>query len=329
MGETRLERSAPAHRRVRVILKPLPHRPPPARDELLSSWIARLARANHCSVEELCGYIGLRQGKVPECAGDLGHVNWARLRAAVQRTPDVITAMTLPDTTHLPVQCISRDDFQICKSCTDQTPGLILRHWRFAWSLTCETCGRPLVARHPADGISDRLRVRAARGAETLRTAVAATDLRRMRRISLTLCLLKILGSVYTVPLTSRFQLERSAVLAAVDVCSTRPFLGLAMLLRGNEQAYWEVRRAFPQHRRLIERVRKLSRGLDRRLPRKRWQENDPVDRPDRATSPRKASAQALYAARQAISELGPDADRQALLARADAIWKRRSCIGL
>lgn len=323
MGEARLEHSAPAHCRVRVILKPLPRRPPPARDELLSSWIARLARANHCSVEELCGYIGLRQGRVPVCESELGHVNWARLRAAVQKTPDAIAAMTLPDTTHLPVQCISHDDFQVCESCTDQTPGLILRHWRFAWSLTCETCGRPLVAWRPADGIADRLSVRAARGAEALRMAVAAADLRRIRRIDLTLCLLKILGSAYTVPLTSRCQLERLAALAAVNVCSTRPFLGLAIFLRGNEQAFWEVRRAFPQHSRVIERVRQLSRHLNTRLPPKRPQESGPVVRSDRATSPRMPSAPALDAARQAISELGPDADRQALLARADAIWKR------
>lgn len=89
MGEARLEHSAPAHRRVRVILKPLPRRPPPARDELLSSWIARLARANHCSGEELCGYIGLRQGRVPEYVGELGYVKpvvdplWPGIRPTV------------------------------------------------------------------------------------------------------------------------------------------------------------------------------------------------------------------------------------------------------
>ncbi|MEY8828526.1 TniQ family protein [Sedimentitalea sp. XS_ASV28] len=29
-----------------MTIKPLPFRPPPARDELLSSWINRLAKAN-------------------------------------------------------------------------------------------------------------------------------------------------------------------------------------------------------------------------------------------------------------------------------------------
>ena len=149
-----------------MILKPLPRRPPPVRDELLSSWIKRLAQANHCSIEDLSGYLGVGQGRVPERMNDLVQVNWARLCSAVLQTRDEIEAMTLPDTSHLSVQCVSSDDFQICESCSKQTPGLVLRHWHFAWSLICENCDQPLVARHPSDGLSDRLRVRAARGAD-------------------------------------------------------------------------------------------------------------------------------------------------------------------
>lgn len=177
-----------------MILKPLPRRPPPLRDELLSSWIKRLAQANHCSVEDLCGYLGLGQDRVPERTKDLRQVNWARLCSAVLLTRDEIEAMTLPDTSHLPVQCVSSDDFQVCESCRDQTPGLVLRHWRFAWSLTCENCRLSLVAWRSSDGLSDRLRVRAARGAAVLKTAVQANDLRRMRRVSRTFAVLKILG---------------------------------------------------------------------------------------------------------------------------------------
>ncbi|WP_299554639.1 TniQ family protein [uncultured Tateyamaria sp.] len=66
-----------------MILIPLPYRPPPVRDELLLSWIGRLARANHCSVEDLCGYLGLGQGRVAEHAGDLRAMNWDRLCGAV------------------------------------------------------------------------------------------------------------------------------------------------------------------------------------------------------------------------------------------------------
>lgn len=322
MGQARLDHAASAHGGVRVILKPLPRRPPSVPDELLSSWIRRLARANHCSVQDLCGYLGLGQGRVPELVNDLGQVNWARFCSAVQRTRDEIEAMALPDTTHLPVQCVSRDDFQVCKSCTDQTPGLILRHWRFGWSLTCGNCGRPLLARHPSDGLSDRLRVRAARGAAALKTAVQANDLGRIRRISRTLSVLKILGLEYPASFTSRGQLERSAALAAVDVCTTRPLLGAAILLFRNDGAFWELRRAFPQHRRVIARVLTLSHELERRLPRQPKEE--PAPKQEAGTTNRPvASEHAVQAARQAICELGPNADRQVLLARADAIWKR------
>ena len=309
-----------------MTIKPLPRRPPPVRDELLSSWIRRLAQANHCSVEDLRGYLGLGQSRVPELMNDLEQANWGRFCSAVQRTRDEIEAMALPDTTHLPVQCVSRDDFQVCESCTDQTPGLILRHWRFGWSLTCENCGRLLLARHPSDGLSDRLRVRAARGAAVLKTAVQASDLRRLRRISRTFDVLKIVGLEYPASFASLCQLQRSEALAAIDVCTTRPFLGAAILMCGNDRAFWELRRAFPQHRRLIEKVRKQSQDLERRLPRQPKEEPAPKQE-TRTTKRPVASEGALQAARQAISELGPDAARQVLLARADTIWRRESCV--
>jgi len=326
MGQARLDHTASAYGRVRVILKPLPRRPPPVPDELLSSWVRRLARANHCSVEDLCGYLGLGQGRVPERMNDLGQVNWARLCSAVQQSRDEIEAMTLPDMSHLPVQCLSRDDFQICESCAKQIPGLVLRHWRFAWWLTCENCGRRLVASHPSDGLSDRLRLRAALGAAVLKTAVQTNDLRRMRRISRTFDVLKTVGLKYPASLTSWCQLQRSEALAAVHVCATRPLLGAAIIMCGNDRAFWELRRAFPQHRRLIEKVRKQSQDLERRFPRS--QKAEPAPKQETKTADRPvASEGALQAARQAISELGPDADRQALLVRADTIWKSQICV--
>lgn len=218
MGEARLDHSARDRCRVQVIFQPLPRRPPPVRDELLSSWIRRLAGANHCSVEELCGYLGLRQGRVPEHAVDLGNVNWARFCAAVQRTPDEIVAMSLAGRMHHSVQYVSRHDFQSCPLCVEKTSDLVLRHWRFAWSLTCETCGRTLEAKHPADGISDRLRSRAARGAEALRAAVGINDTRLLRRVDLAVHLLSTLGLASCPPLTSGCQAQRLTALAAVGV---------------------------------------------------------------------------------------------------------------
>lgn len=304
-----------------MTVRPLPFRPQPVRDELLSSWISRLAKANHCSVEELCGYLGLRQGRVPECASDLGVVNWARICAALQRPQDEVAAMTLPDTVHHAVRYVSRHDFQHCPGCAEQTSGLALRHWRFAWSMTCETCGQALAAKYPAKDVSSRLRARAVRGAEALKTAVTTNNLARLRRVDLTLHLMAALEIGKLGALTSGNERERLMALAAVGVGVTRPMLGAAILLRGNERLVLELRRAFPQHRRVIERIRRLLRDLDRRLP-GRCETGHSTAQETHGTSRPHASESALQAARQAISELGSDANRQALLTRADAIWK-------
>jgi hypothetical protein len=326
MDEARLEHSSPAGRHVRVTLKALPRRPPPARDELLASWIGRLAKANHCSAEELCGYLGMGQGRVPEHASDLRVVNWVRLCAALQRTRDEIYAMTLPDTMHHSVRCVSRHDFQHCPGCVEKTPDLVLRHWRFAWSLTCETCGQALAAKHRAEAVSDRLFARAARGAQALKTAVATNDLRRLRRMDLTLHVVSMLDVGRSASVISANERERSMALAAVGVGMTRPLLGAAIILRGNDRAVRELRRIFPRHRRVIERVRGLTQDLDWRLPGRREAEHAP-EQETQSASRSNASESALRAARQAISELGAEADRQALLTRADAIWRRSSSV--
>ena len=234
--------------------------------------------------------------------------------------------MTLPDAMHHSRRCVSRHDFQFCPGCVEKTPDLVLRHWRFAWSMTCEACGRALAPKHPAEAVSDRLLARGARGALALESAVATSDLRRLRRMDLTLHLMTVLEIGQLGSLISGNERERLTALAAVGVGLTRPLLSAAIILRGNDRAVRELRRAFPQHGRAIERVRVLSRYLDRRLPGRREAEHPPAQEEFR-TSGSKASESALRAARQAISELGSEADRHALLARADAIWKRSSGI--
>ncbi len=97
---------------------------------------------------------------------------------------------------------------------------------------------------------------------------MASNDHRRLRRIDLTVHLMTVLGTGHLGSLTSRNEHERLLALAAVNVGTTRPLLGAAIILRGNDRAARELRRVFPQHRRVIERIRGLSQDLDRRLPR-------------------------------------------------------------
>ena len=131
-----------------------------------------------------------------------------------------------------------------------------------------------------------------------------------------------VLGTGHLGSLTSRNEQERLLALAAVNVGTTRPLLGAAIVLRGNDRAARELRRVFPQHRRVIERIRGLSQDLDRRLPERR-ETGHPTRKETHGSSSQNISETALQAARQAISELGADANREVLLMRADAIWKR------
>lgn len=326
MGEARLEHPTPARRGIRVTVGPLPFRPPRVRDELLSSWVGRLAKANQCPVEELCSYLGLEQGRVPERAGGLRMVNWGRLCGAVQWTSDEIVAMTLPDAMHHCARYVSLDDFQYCPGCVEKTPDLVLRRWRFAWPMTCETCGQVLAAKYPAKVVSGRLRARAIRGAEALKTTVVTNNLARIRRVNLTMQVMSVLKIGHLWSLTSGNEHEMLLALAAINVGTTRPLVGAAIILRGNDRATQELRRVFPQHRRVIERIRGLSQDLDRRRPERR-ETGRPPEQEELRTSKSRASERALKRARQAISELGPDANRQALLTRTGAIWKRSSSI--
>ena len=142
--------------------------------------------------------------------------------------------------------------------------------------------------------------------------------------MDLTLSIVSILGVGNSASVISTNELERLMALAAVGVGMTRPLLGAAIMLRGNGQVVRELRRVFPQHRRVIERVRGLSRDLDQQLTGLR-ETGHPTGQETNGMSRQNASESALRAARQAISELGHDANRQALLARADAIWTRSS----
>ncbi|WP_162792083.1 hypothetical protein, partial [Pseudosulfitobacter sp. DSM 107133] len=177
----------------------------------------------HCSAEELCGYLGLGQGRVPEYAGDLQGATWALLCRAVQRPAHEILAMALPDTKHQSARWVSPHDFQYCPRCVEKTPDLVLRHWRLAWSMTCETCGQALATKYPAKDVPSGLHGRALRGAEALKSAVATNNLARLRRVDLTMHLMAVLEIGNLRALTSGNERERLMALAAVGVSVTRP----------------------------------------------------------------------------------------------------------
>lgn len=302
--------------------KPLPCRPPPIEDELLSSWITRLAHANHCSVEEFCCYLGFEQGRVPETVAELENENLAHLSFLVQLPTSEITAMTLPDGIRFEVQYVSQHDFQKCAVCTSQTPGLILRHWRFVWATACERCGRALVTLCPMEDeiVPEKLIRRANHGAEILRSAFCDGDLRLRRRLGRAFYMLRSRDLAQSTSLTSGDKGIRFAMLAAIGTRVSHTLLTATPGARSNAALARHLSRVFPQHREVIARMAALSEVSD---------ENSTVCANNGAppqyraatTSVEKVSEKALAAARQAIAELGSAADRHKLLVRAEAIW--------
>ena len=257
----------------------MPRCPPPLADELLSSWLKRLARANYCTEDELCRYLGLRSGRAPETLADLAGVDVAGLCSILRLVRDDLVAMLIVEHHNFPIRCVAQEDFQHCPHCITQTPGATLRHWRYAWSVTCENCGSELTPSKTGNGqvklIPTKLKVRAARGAEFLKSTFANRSARDARRVNFAV---QIAGSlnpnVSTATLTSYCQMQRFNLLAAIGMSASQPVLKAAFVLRNDAPTIENLRRAFPYQRRLLKIVIKLSDDLNRKIPRREKSEH-------------------------------------------------------
>jgi hypothetical protein len=302
-----------------VIVKLLPRRPPPLCDELLSSWLTRLAQANHCSTEELCGYLGLQRGRVSDRSSDLEQVCVDRLCAAVGRKRTEIAAMTLPNLNTRSLNYLATHDFQTCKHCQEQTPGLILRHWRFAWSTNCESCGRSLVSTCPHAGISKRMKARAVQGAKRLASAVVSGDQQSLHQFRQTSDLLQLWKLADADALISENQAQRTIVLAAIELGSRRSFQRFAYRVGRNSRVAQSLLRAFPRQREALETIQKWARLSENRYSEREVTVRRATDECRKTTKPA-PSKRALTATQSAVQELGSNADRLALLLRAQEI---------
>ena len=128
--------------------KPLPVVLRPARDELLSSWLARHARFYGVTGPFFAKWLGL--GDIRLLALDhrlsLGQV--ARLTDKFRCDPVTLINMTHIDTRDGQVcNLISRGRAaQICYPCADRyaredADGAVPKHWSKAWRITCPVCG--------------------------------------------------------------------------------------------------------------------------------------------------------------------------------------------
>lgn len=297
-------------------LHPLPKRPLPKKDELLSSWIVRLAQANYCSVEEMCGYLGIVSGKPPETEADLNGIAIERFYTLIGLTPDIISGMVLERRKAFPVECIAWSDFQRCLECTRKTPGLVLRHWRYAWSLSCNTCGSSLEPMRTNDSnkptISSRLQQRALNGAKFLEHIYYKGNRHASRRVEFTLEVIRILFPYLQHGLATGNLLNRYKMLAAIEMSKARPLLALALTIRchpGQSDRLWQ---AFPHQRKAIAKVFRLADYFYKSLPSDVVKSTSEIKRPKKIAS--KLPTVYQRHAQVAIDMLGPDVCKHELL---------------
>ena len=306
--------------------QPLPRCPPPVSDELLSSWIKRLACANHCAEDELCKYLGLQGGRAPETLAELVGVDLVWFCNLLRLKRKDLAVMLLEDRPSFPFGCIAREDFQHCSQCIAEAPGVSLRHWRFVWSLTCENCGATLVpslfAENAPHSISAKLKFRAGRGVVFLKSAYDSDSSRNARRAALAIHFVSALDpSLRESALISACQKSRFTLLAAIGMAASRPLLKAALIIGTDRRAAHKLRRAFPFQRRLLSATLKMADVLAERTPRDtpNSQQRKQV-RTELPSFP--ASGRYLEAAQKAIEALGPNAPRHALLSHAAGLLK-------
>ena len=301
-----------------MTIRPLPKRPPPLRDELLSSWVTRLAGANHCSVPELCGYLGLVGECPPETWNELAGANIERLGAISGFLPSDMHTMLVSRRAGFPVECVSRADFQFCPTCRNKTPGVSLRHWRYAWSIVCKICCTellPLRADPDAgDLISLGLRTRASKGAGQLKAAYRQASPNAGRRVDLTMQMIGFLSPELRHP--TLFSLDvrwRLMMLEAVHHGLSHPILAVVLAVRKDPAAGTRLHNAFPYRRKLLARVMRLAVSLPNFQSREVEKKND-QSAAYKSARPNVARPEYLVAAKQAISQLGEKAERSDLL---------------
>jgi hypothetical protein len=308
---------------------PLPRRPAPAEDEVLSSWIARLAKANHCSRKELCGYLDLSVRRLPETLQDLDGVPLTHLLHALRLVPAELDAMLIERRTNGSHEFIARSDFQICPRCIVERPDVHLRHWRYAWSLVCETCGAELQTTlqnvEVDQPLSSKLRMRAVKGAEIIRSAYQSHNERGIRRAAVVVTFVNV---IWPTPCRDRlFSSDkhiRFTTLAAIGEAEFHPLFKAAFAIRNDELAVGRLHRAFPYHRKEIARLVGLSATL--KLPAASQIHRAIIVRGSCSKTKaeiKKSSTPYVDAATKAIEILGPNATRQQLLKCAAKVLDR------
>lgn len=169
----------------------LPVIPPAEPDELLSSWLKRIAKVYVVRPHDLLAHMGLSSPSIERLDHDLSLAQAIVISGFVNRAPDDITRMTH---TRLTLDCRPFLQFQRlhqrCPRCTTrqadtEASGAILRSWMQGWRISGRACGSQLTDIAPRapggdDAIPDNILTDAYEGQrlfENYATGTTAFDL--------------------------------------------------------------------------------------------------------------------------------------------------------
>jgi hypothetical protein len=128
----------------------LPLIAPPRPDELLSSWLTRIAQDYYIPPRGLLTHMGLSSPSVERLDLTLTFTQAIALSGFVRQPPDAVIGMTHAK---LPADCQTlvrvRHPQQSCRSCASQlkrdgAAGAVLKSWMQGWRITCHACGAVL-----------------------------------------------------------------------------------------------------------------------------------------------------------------------------------------
>ena len=115
-------------------------------DELLSSWLTKIAQDYYIPLRSLLTYMGLSSPSVERLDLTLTFAQAITISGFVRQPPDAILGMTHAK---LPTDCQSlvrvKYSQQSCRSCASQlkrdgAAGAVLKSWMQGWRVTCRAC---------------------------------------------------------------------------------------------------------------------------------------------------------------------------------------------
>lgn len=299
-------------------LVPLPKSIKPVPDELLSSWLSRLAIANHSDVAEVLEYLNLPVVDQRLLDGMLSDHLVHTLSAAAQLSPSLIRGLSLSNLQdHVRPHVAIEASFQFCPKC--RARGFELRHWRAAWTIACKSCDSELVSEYPAmtpiRAPDDKLYNRACKGATGLESAIKSkTGLRRVERVVTFAAIIQRSQTPETA-LFSGNQHARFTCLAAIDRARKAPLLKAAVILasmrHSRKRDVEDFYRNKPHLVRMVRRHGLKASKIQSSAERTHAQSN---------RSNRPPLSLVVQAANQALTEASKDWSQAKLLKRADKI---------